>query len=396
MNAPMLRFNGFKEDWKTVKFKSVFSEVTEKTGDTKNFPLYSLTVQDGVTKKTDRYNREFLVKKENNFKIVRSNYFVSNPMNMTIGALAQYKGSEDISVSGYYNVFKNISSYKNQFLEDYLKSSKMIWLYKSIATGSLIEKQRVHFSQFIELAVRLPDYKEANKISDFMETLTKKILLQQEKINLLKEQKKSYLQKIFSQELRFRDGDRQEYPNWRKSKLKEFLVQYTEKTTYNNQYPPLTSSREGIFLQSNYFKRQVASEDNTGYNIVPNGYFTYRHMSDDATFKFNINDIVENGIVSTLYPVFTTNEKLDKYFLKFFLNESPSFKQYGLLQQQGGSRTYMYFSKLIEFESEFPSIEEQLRIAEFLKVLNNKIQKEILKHDLLVKQKQAFMQQMFI
>ncbi|MBS4211717.1 restriction endonuclease subunit S [Bacillus sp. FJAT-29953] len=67
----------------------------------------------------------------------------------------------------------------------------------------------------------------------------------------------------------------------------------------------------------------------------------------------------------------------------------------GLLQQQGGSRTYMYFSKLIEFESEFPIIEEQQRIAEFIKILDKKIQKEILKHQL-VNQKQAFMQQMFI
>ena len=76
---------------------------------------------------------------------------------------------------------------------------------------------------------------------------------------------------------------------WKTEKLGKFLVKHNEKTDINNQYPVLTSSRKGIFLQSNYYSRDVASENNIGYNIVPRGYFTYRHMSDDLIFKLNIN-----------------------------------------------------------------------------------------------------------
>ena len=118
-------------------------------------------------------------------------------------------------------------------------------------------------------------------------------------------------------------------------------------TIINDQYPVLTSSRKGIFFQKDYYDgNQIASENNIGYNIVPYGYFTYRHMSDDEIFYFNINNIIDNGIVSTLYPVFTTNNRLDSKFLQYELNFGREFRKYSVLQKQGGSRTYMYFNKL--------------------------------------------------
>ena len=118
-------------------------------------------------------------------------------------------------------------------------------------------------------------------------------------------------------------------------------------TIINDQYPVLTSSRKGIFFQKDYYDgNQIASENNIGYNIVPYGYFTYRHMSDDEIFYFNINNIIDNGIVSTLYPVFTTNDRLDSKFLQYELNFGKEFRKYSVLQKQGGSRTYMYFNKL--------------------------------------------------
>ena len=162
---------------------------------------------------------------------------------------------------------------------------------------------------------------------------------------------------------------------WEQRKLGDYLIQYTEVTTKNNQYPVLTSSRKGIFFQKDYYDgNQIASQDNTGYNIVPFGYFTYRHMSDDEIFRFNINNIVENGIVSTLYPVFTTNDKLDSKYLQYQLNYGREFKRYAILQKQGGSRTYMYFNKLKELILTLPpSVEEQEKISNFFEKLDNLI-----------------------
>lgn len=163
--------------------------------------------------------------------------------------------------------------------------------------------------------------------------------------------------------------------DWEQRKLEKHIIEYHEVTTENNQYPVLTSSRKGIFLQTDYYSgNQVASADNTGYNIVPYGYFTYRHMSDDEIFHFNINDIVENGIVSTLYPVFTTDEKLDSRYLQYQLNYGSEFARFAVLQKQGGSRTYMYLNKLKKLSLTMPtSIDEQKKISSFLMSLDNLI-----------------------
>ena len=52
--------------------------------------------------------------------------------------------------------------------------------------------------------------------------------------------------------------------SWEQRKLGDNIVEYTEKTTENNQYPVLTSSRKGIFFQTDYYDgNQIASADNT-------------------------------------------------------------------------------------------------------------------------------------
>ena len=175
------------------------------------------------------------------------------------------------------------------------------------------------------------------------------------------------------------------------------IVEYTEKTTENNQYPVLTSSRKGIFFQTDYYDgNQIASADNTGYNIVPYGFFTYRHMSDDEIFHFNINDIAENGIVSTLYPVFTTDENLDSRYLQYQLNYGREFARYAILQKQGGSRTYMYLNKLRNLYLTVPTaIEEQKKISEYFTNLDHLITLHQRKYDETKTLKKYMLQKMF-
>lgn len=393
MNAPKLRFSGFNEEWKTIKFKSLFSEVNDKTGDTENYPLYSLTVQDGVTKKSDRYNREFLVKKEDNYKIVQPNYFVSNPMNMTIGALAQYKDSHSISVSGYYNVFKNISNYKNQFLEDFLKSAKMIWLYKSIATGSLIEKQRVHYSQFIELAVKLPDYKEANKIADFMELITNKIQLQQEKIDLLKEQKKGLMQKIFSQELRFKGDNNQFFVNWKEVELGDITVTFSggtpsvsNRSYYTGNIPFIRSGEIHTDKTELYISETAINKSSA--KMVENGDLLYA-LYGATSGEVAISQIT--GAINQAILCIRTDE--NKFFIKYWLE---NMKEQILNVYLQGGQGNLSASIIKSLKINLPHIEEQVIIANFFGTFDKKIQREEIKLNSLIKQKQSFMQQMFI
>ena len=186
--------------------------------------------------------------------------------------------------------------------------------------------------------------------------------------------------------------------DWEQRKLGEYLIQYTEVTIINDQYPVLTSSRKGIFFQKDYYDgNQIASENNIGYNIVPYGYFTYRHMSDDEIFYFNINNIIDNGIVSTLYPVFTTNNRLDSKFLQYELNFGKEFRKYSALQKQGGSRTYMYFNKLRDLKLTITtSLKEQECIRNLICSIDHLITLHQSKLEKLQKIKKSMLESMFV
>lgn len=185
--------------------------------------------------------------------------------------------------------------------------------------------------------------------------------------------------------------------DWEQCKVGNMINEYVETTTINNQYPSLTSSRKGIFLQTDYFDgNQIASKNNIGYNIVPRGYFTYRHMSDDEIFHFNINNIVDFGIVSTLYPVFTTNETIDSKLLQYILNTGNEFRKFAILQKQGGSRTYMYLNKLKKLEITVPKdYKEQAMISEFFTKLDDNITLHQRKCEKLKMLKKSMLEKMF-
>lgn len=153
---------------------------------------------------------------------------------------------------------------------------------------------------------------------------------------------------------------------WKKVKLGDCLKEVVEKTTENNQYEVLTSSKDGIFSQEEYFDKQVASKNNVGYKIIKKGQFTYRSMSDSGRFTINKLDNKDIGIVSPAYPVFEA-EKVNPDYLKYFF-DSEMFRRAIHNLSQGSTRTALKFKDLIEIEMLIPPIEEQEKI---LKILNN-------------------------
>lgn len=179
-------------DWKETPFSKLFVSFIEYTNDLNRFPLYSLTIEEGVTAKTERYERRHLVKKRNFYKVVRPNDFVYNPMNIRFGAVARYKGSFPVAVSGYYDVFAAVHESDSVFMENFLTFAPMISYYNKVSTGSLIEKQRVHFSRFLKFAFPLPSLQERQKIATILSTQDKVIELK-EKLLAQKQQQKKYL-----------------------------------------------------------------------------------------------------------------------------------------------------------------------------------------------------------
>ena len=185
-------------DWEKTPFSELFVSFIEYTNDLDRFPLYSLTIEDGVTAKTERYERSHLVKKKNLYKVVRPNDFVYNPMNVRFGAIARYKGSSPVAVSGYYDVFSSVHESDSVFMENFLTFAPIISYYNKVSTGSLIEKQRVHFSKFLKFAFPLPSLQERKKIAAILSTQDKVIELKEKRLAQKEQQKKYLMQQLLT------------------------------------------------------------------------------------------------------------------------------------------------------------------------------------------------------
>lgn len=148
-------------------------------------------------------------------------------------------------------------------------------------------------------------------------------------------------------------------------RIGDFITEISDKTTTNNQYMVLTSSQEGIVSQDEYFNKQVASKDTTGYKIVKRGQFTYRAMSDTGRFYINQLTQYEVGIVSPAYPVFEVieNDTLHPSFLRMFFR-SEYFQALIANQSSGSTRVSLRMDKIKKIELAVPEYEDQIHIVE--------------------------------
>lgn len=320
------------------------------------------------------------------FKVRKNDFIVS--CSGTIGKI--YKIPEDapqgIINQALLKLTINTKILDIDFFEQYFKWESFQDKIMENSQGGAI-KNLVRMKTFRKIELLIPSLKEQKKIAEILSTWDDAI----NKIELLLVQSKYYFDTLFNNILRKKRAFESK-GRWCKQFLKDLLEERTEKSSYNNQYPILTSSREGIFLQSEYFKKTVASSNNIGYKIIKKGEFTFRTMSDDGTFKFNRLEKYEEGIVSPAYSVFYAN-KIEPRFLYLYLN-SHQFTKEIIKESQGGTRLSLNYTKLSRMYINIPPYETQLEIANYFHTLDQNIEKlEQLKKSYQV-QKQGLMQQL--
>ena len=182
--------------------------------------------------------------------------------------------------------------------------------------------------------------------------------------------------------------------DWKESPIGKYIREYTEKTTIPNQYPVLTSARAGLMLQTEYYSnRQVTTENNVGYNVLPYGYITFRSRSDDGRFRFNENRIIERGIISYFYPVFSFSEEVCHEYMLYLLNFSIYRRMYPYAE--GTAQQVLSLKKLGQLKYSLPLVAEQRKIAEILSTQDKAIELQERKIDELKRFKKGCLEKMF-
>lgn len=274
-----------------------------------------------------------------------------------------------------------------KFLKYCMKTPVLNKQVRSQDSGSAMNFFGIKATSKFKLCI--PGLIEQQKIADFLSAVDKKISLLGEKRALLEQYKKGVMQKLFKQEMRFKDDDGSDFPSWKLDAVGSYLEEFKERVPVDTELPVLTSSRTGLYLQ----ERKVINDGE--YGVLPKGYFTYRHMSDDLVFKFNLNRDWDKAAISKEYPVFRA-VGMNSYFLELALNEGDDFTRFAIQQKVGGTRTRLYFKNLVKLKLPIPCLKEQNKIADFLQKIDEKIGLVKKQIELTQTFKKGLLQQMFV
>ena len=180
---------------------------------------------------------------------------------------------------------------------------------------------------------------------------------------------------------------------WEEKEIKSFISDFTVKNDKTKKYPILTSSRQGIESQEEHFGN-IQQHDTTDYNVIPNGYCTYRNRSDDYSFVFNVNKLGYTGIVSKFYPVFTFYDD-NTHFITEDLNSNPKLIRDIAMSAIGTGQKVLSYNDFKELKILKPTLKEQQKIGSFLSKIDSLIQAKTQKLECLKCVKKSLLQKCF-
>ena len=194
--------NVMKYSWVVHKIGDFVEKRKEREIPSSNAPLYSLTIENGVTAKTDRYDREFLVKEKDTktYKVVHPKDIVFNPSNLRWGAIALSSISHKVVLSPIYEVYRILEEkIDSDFLGFALTCRRQIKVFASKTEGTLIERMAVKADTF-ELCdiVVPPSKKEQKSIAHILNTAQKEINLLKALVQKYRTQKRGLMQKLLT------------------------------------------------------------------------------------------------------------------------------------------------------------------------------------------------------
>lgn len=400
MNVPKLRFKEFDGEWEEKKLEEISEKLTRKNKELKVTNVISNSASQGLVSQRAYFEKD-IANKDNidGYYIISKGDFVYNPRiskEAPYGPISIYHDNEDGIVSPLYTCFRILkeSAFPIYLYYFFKSTSWHKYIYKNGDSGARHDRVSIKDATFFKLPVKLSTLEEQKKIGTFFEVMDKKIQLQQQKIDLLQEQKKGYMQKIFKQELRFTDNNGKAYFEWKYIKLGALTNKTGKKNKDGFKYPVASVNNKTGCRINGEKNNSNADVDISAYKIVYKDEFVY-NPSRINVGSYGYQNLVEKAIVSSLYVVFETKEELLNEYLKIYM-DTVYFNNEVRRNTEGSVREYLFYENFSNIKIPLPSIEEQKKIADFLGRLDNKINLEEAKLKALQKQKQGFMQQMFI
>lgn len=369
------------DEWENVTFSTLFTSTSDYTDDLDKYPLYSLTIEDGITPKTERYERSHLVKKEDSYKIVRPNDYAYNPMNLRFGAVARHKGTIPVAVSGYYDIFTTVHESDLPFMDSFLTCGTMITYYNRVSTGSLVEKQRVHFSQFLDFELPLPPVTERAKIAAILTTQDKMIELKENLLTEKQRQKKYLMQQLLTGKKRLSG-----YQTLWKSKNCGAICTINPKGSKNSDNVVTFLRMADINEDGKIVHQQLVDSSSIfagGYTAFLRGDILVAKITpcfENGKGAYTKNLATEHGLGSTEFHVLRCSTEVMQEYL-FYHTQSDNFRKKLTSEMIGSAgQKRVQASSISSYTISLPPYKEQQAIVEILSSADHEL--DLLRQDI--------------
>lgn len=411
INVPKLRFKEFYGEWEEKKFEDIFNfsigkniKQNEASPDFEIpcvrygelYHMYSEVISK-VINKTNLDKSELLFSDGDEILMPSAG---EDPLDIGLASALTLK---NVAIGRTINILKPLKeNIYSQIFVSYYINEKLRKKISTLAKGSSISN--VYNSDLKQLKLKLPILDEQEKIALFLSSVHKKIEKLTKKDELLQQYKKSIMQKIFNQEIRFKDDDGNEFPECKKRIISEYINHIGG--TALEKY--VSDESEYKFISIGNYSVNGKYIDN-GQRVLLNEKTKTKLLNKNDLVmvlndKTSIGDIIGSTILVDKNNTYIYNQRSERIicnndilplYLWHYFN-STQFRKKVFSLTQGGTQIYINFSSIKFIETLIPCLEEQNKIANFLSSIDDKIEKNQKQLEKIKEFKKALLQQMFV
>lgn len=394
MNVPKLRFKEFTDEWTFTTLKDVAIKVNRV--ESNNSPIMMISAEKGFILQSQKYSKDMTGDSLKKYITLYKNELAYNH---GASKLRPYGSvfmllEDKARIPFVYHCFKITNGY-NKFFSYYLNRYSFGRLLKPLisSTARMDGLLNISFDNYFSIKFKIPQLKEQEKIANLLTTVDKKITNLENTITSLENQKKGLLQQIFSQKLRFKDKNGNNYPNWEKKKLGELIIIKTgiSPTYILDENGSIPYFKVEQLNNSNKYQINTPYKTKNNKKLIPpkSIIFPKRGIS---ILSNKIRILSQYSLIDTnIMALIIKNDSISNEFLYYFLlNEDLSkIADTTSIPQINNKHIEPYVIYL-------PCLEEQTKIADFLSAFDRKLENQKAQLEHWKQIKKGLLQQMFV
>ncbi|MFC1616457.1 restriction endonuclease subunit S [Patescibacteria group bacterium] len=400
---PNLRFSEFSSDWQELPIGEFLNQKIREIPKP-NTPYKAIGIRShfkGTFQKPNSDPAKIAMEK---LFIVKQDDLVVNITFAWEGALAIVTEVDDGGLVSHR--FPTYVFDEEKILKEYFRyvfpTKRFKYVLTTISPGGAGRNRVLNKKDFLTIGINLPTIHEQQKIADFLTKVDEYIKNITAKKEKLEAYKKGMMQKIFSQEIRFKDHNGKDFPEWKDNRLGEIATFLKGKgiskaeidmngtnkcIRYGELYTDYNEVIENVVSKTNVSKqRSILSEIND--ILIPSSGET---PIDIATAScINESDILIGGDLN----IIRLKKGHDGIFFAYYLTNNEKINIAKMAQ--GNSVVHLYNSHLRKLKIYVPSLEEQQKIADFLSSIDNLIEAKHTQISKAKNWKKGLLQQLFV